>query len=185
MLIEHQGERSLAISNLMRTLFSLTGIFIWAFAAATNTMVSYKIGSGKKEEVIRLIHQITQLSLGICVCIFIVLNVFATQAFDWFGLSNAFTQDGIPVLRIVSFAILFQSVAAVWLNAVTGTGNTRVNLLIEIAAIFFYGIYVYAVIEIYHLSLSWAWASELIYWILIWAMAQGYMIKGKWRKLRY
>lgn len=185
MLIEHQGERSLAISNLMRTLFSLTGIFIWAFAAATNTLVSYKIGSGKKEEVIPLIHQITHLSLSICLMMFILLNVFATQAFEWFGLSAAFTQEGMPVLRIVSFAILFQSVAVIWLNAVTGTGNTRINLLIEIAAIIFYGIYVYAVIEVYHLSLSWAWASEIIYWVLIWALAQLYLHNGKWRKLHY
>ncbi|MBU6157874.1 MAG: MATE family efflux transporter [Bacteroidetes bacterium] len=185
MLIEHQGERSLAISNLMRTLFSLTGIFIWAFASATNTLVSYKIGKGEKDQVIRLVHQITHLSLGICLCIFITLNVFASQAFEWFGLSDSFTQDGIPVLRIVSFAILFQSVAVVWLNAVTGTGDTRVNLLIEIAAIFFYGIYVYAVIEIYHLSLSWAWASEIIYWVFIWGFAKAYMITGKWRKLSY
>src|SRR5688500_14197358 len=37
-LIEHHGQRSLAISNTMRNIFGLFGIFSWSFASTTNTM---------------------------------------------------------------------------------------------------------------------------------------------------
>ncbi len=47
-LVEHHGERSLAISNAMRNIFGLFGVFTWAFASTTNSMVSNIIGQGKK-----------------------------------------------------------------------------------------------------------------------------------------
>ena len=53
-LIEHHGERALAVSNVMRNIFSLAGVFIWAFAATTNTMVSNIIGQGRNNDVMKL-----------------------------------------------------------------------------------------------------------------------------------
>lgn len=52
-LIENSGtgenkERPLAISNMMRNIFGLFGIFVWAFASTSNAMVSNIIGQGKK-----------------------------------------------------------------------------------------------------------------------------------------
>lgn len=47
-LIEHHGQRDLAISNTMRNIFGFFGVFTWAFAATSNTMVSNVIGQGKK-----------------------------------------------------------------------------------------------------------------------------------------
>jgi Na+-driven multidrug efflux pump len=69
----------------------------------------------------------------------------------------------------------------VWLNAVTGTGKTFINLLIEITAIIFYGLYIYAVIEKYNMSLVWAWASEIVYWVTIIVLAITYIYKGNWK----
>src|SRR4051812_20870261 len=54
-LVEHHGERALAISNTMRNIFGVAGIFSWSFAATTNTMVSNIIGQGRHNEVIPLI----------------------------------------------------------------------------------------------------------------------------------
>src|SRR6476661_8604045 len=51
LLIEHHGRTSLAVSNTMRNVFGFFGIFIWAFAATTSTMVSNLIGQGKQEQV--------------------------------------------------------------------------------------------------------------------------------------
>ncbi|MEI9912180.1 MAG: MATE family efflux transporter [Bacteroidota bacterium] len=59
-LIEHHGERQLAISNTMRNIFGLFGIFVWAFASTSNAMVSNIIGQGKKDEVERLIRKIRE-----------------------------------------------------------------------------------------------------------------------------
>jgi Na+-driven multidrug efflux pump len=180
MLIEHQGERALAISNLMRNIFAFTGIFIWALASTTNTMVSRLMGQKNYREVIPLVNKIMHISLFFSIFLFTILNIFPGVFLQSFGLSEDFTRAGIPVLRIVTFAIIFQSASVVWLNAVTGTGKTMINLWIEIIAILFYAVYVYAVIEVYQLSLIWAWGSELIYWIVIISLSIMYIHKGRW-----
>jgi multidrug resistance protein, MATE family len=69
----------------------------------------------------------------------------------------------------------------VWLNAVTGTGNTTVNLWIEMITLFVYVIYVYTVLEYYNMPITWGWASEWVYWASMFSMAYLYMKSGKWR----
>src|SRR5688572_5371929 len=64
-LIEHHGSRALAVSSTMRNIFGLFGIFSWAFASTTNTMVSNIIGQGRKDEVIPLIKRIATISFSI------------------------------------------------------------------------------------------------------------------------
>src|SRR5215207_1886640 len=76
-LIEHHGARDLAISNTMRNIFGFFGVFTWAFASTTNTMVSNVIGQGKKDQVIMLINKIVRISMSMAVCVALLLNIFA------------------------------------------------------------------------------------------------------------
>jgi len=70
----------------------------------------------------------------------------------------------------------------VWLNAVTGSGNTMVNLIIEIVTLFAYILYVYLVLEVWNMSITWGWVSEWVYWICMFSMAFWYMQSGKWKR---
>lgn len=180
-LIEHHGERALAVSNVMRNIFSLSGVFIWAFASTTNAMVSNIIGQGRSHEVHKLINRIMKLSFASALFMFILFNVFAHELLSVFRLSNEFVETAVPVLRMVTTGMLLMSISVVWLNAVTGTGNTRMNLIIEAVTIVAYLVYVYLVLEVYQLSLIWAWASELIYWSVIFVMAFNYLKSDKWK----
>lgn len=180
LLIEHMGERALAISNLMRNLFSFTGIFIWAFASATNTMVSLSVGQGRHNDIFFIIKRITELSFTLAFFLFLIININPGWFLEIFGLSGSFIDSGIPVLRMVSLGILFQSISVIWLNGLTGIGKTVINLTAEFAAIIFYGIYVYLTIEAYQLNLVWAWASEIIYWLIIFIISYTYIRSKKW-----
>ena len=53
--VERLGERSLAVTNLARSLSALPFIIIHAFATATNSLVSNLIGENKTSQVWRLI----------------------------------------------------------------------------------------------------------------------------------
>jgi multidrug resistance protein, MATE family len=184
-LIEHHGARDLAVSNTMRNVFGIAGIFAWSFAATSNTMVSNVIGQGKQEEVMPLIMRISKMSFGFSLMIVLIFNLFPDLMLSLFGQGDDFISYAIPVLRVVSSALLLQSFSVVWLNAVTGTGNTSVNLLIEIVTLVLYTAYVYFVLEVWNLSLTWGWVSEWVYWISMFSMAFFYMKSGRWkRKLR-
>jgi multidrug resistance protein, MATE family len=180
-LIEHHGARDLAISNTMRNIFGLSGIFSWAFASATNSMVSNIIGQGKSDLVLPLIRKIISISFLISLLVFAVLNIWPAWFLSFYGQGPDFITHGIPVIRIVSVALLMMSVGTVWLNAVTGTGNTLVNLRIELITIVIYSIYTFLVLEYWKLPITWGWVSEWVYWISMFSMAFIYMRSGKWR----
>ncbi len=180
-LVEHHGARALAISNTMRNIFGLFGIFCWAFASTTNTMVSNIIGQGRIDEVMPLIRRVVKLSLGISFFIFIVLNIAPEFFLSFYSQGDEFIAEAIPIVRIVSVALLMMSFGTIWLNAVTGTGNSRVNLMIELITIVIYVAYVYLVLEYWELSIGWGWGSEWVYWISMFSMAFAYMKSGKWR----
>lgn len=180
-LVEHHGPRSLAISNIMRNIFGVAGIFSWAFAATTNTMVSNLIGQGRTEEVLPLIYRIAKVSLSFSVIIAILLNAFPYLFLSFYGQDELFITEALPVLRIVSAALLMMAFSVVWLNAVTGTGNTVVNLGIEMITIFLYSVYVYITLEYLNLPITWGWVSEWVYWLSMFSMAFLYLRSGKWK----
>lgn len=180
-LIEHQGERPLAISNMMRNIIGVFSIFTWAFASTANAMVSNVIGQGKKEEVIGLIIKIMKLSLSFTFVLCLLVNLFPDLFLRLYGMEEGFNTDAIPVIRIVSAGVLLMAVATVWLNSVTGTGNTKVNLGIEIITILVYTAYIYLALKTWNLGLVWAWASELLYWGLIFILSFLYLRSGKWK----
>ena len=181
-LIENTGEHNLAISNTMRNIFGIFGIFTWGFASTSNAMVSNIIGQGKKDEVFKLIQKIMWLSVAFTATLCLLLNLMPALFLSIFGQNEIFIADAIPVLRMVSIAIIFMSIATVWLNAVTGTGNTNINLLIELITITLYVFYVWFVIKVWHFPLVWAWSVELLYWGIIFLLSFLYLRSGRWRK---
>ena len=183
-LVSHDGALALDISQLMRLVFGFCGIFIWAFAATANTMVSNILGQGLHADVLPLIKRIILLSVGSSLLIFIPLQLFPKEILSLFNNNDEFLALGIPVLRIVGFAILLMSVSTICLNSVTGTGNTRVNLMIEVITIVLYCCYIYMVMHVYNLPITWGWGSEWLYWSSILIMSLTYLLSGKWNNSR-
>ena len=180
-LVEHHGRQALAISNTMRNIFGLFGVFTWAFASTTNAMVSNIIGQGMEERVTELIHKILKLSVGFATIVAILLNLFPRAFLSVYGQDEAFVAAAIPVIRIISSALVMMSFATIWLNAVTGTGNTRINLAIEVITMVFYCCYVYFVLERWNCSILYGWMSEWVYWCSTFLFAFLYMRSGRWK----
>ena len=180
-LVEHHGEMALAVSNSMRVIFGLFGTFSWAFASTCSAMVSNIIGQKRHEEVLPLIRKISGISLAISFVMFIFLNTFPQWFVSFYGQGPDFVEYAIPSIRVVSVALLMMSFATVWLNGVTGTGNTVINLTIESVTIVVYSIYVYVVLEYMNLPITWGWGSEWVYWTSMFTMAYFYLKSGRWK----
>ncbi|HEV8284954.1 MAG TPA: MATE family efflux transporter [Chitinophagaceae bacterium] len=180
-LIEHHGQEALAISNIMRNIFGFVGCITWAFAATSAAMVSNIIGQGKHDKVHPLILKIITLSTGASFIICIFINLFPQILLSVFGQNEIFIQHSIPVVRVLTLAMMLMSFSTVWLNAVTGTGNSRITFLIEIVTITLYCIYIYLVLEKFFLSITYGWMSEWLYWISLFILSWLYMRSGKWK----
>ena len=180
-LVEHHGRQALAVSNTMRNIFGLFGVFTWAFASTTNAMVSNIIGQGLEDKVTVLIRKIARLSLSFAFIFAILLNFFPDLFLSVYGQDRAFSEAAIPVIRILTLALVLMSFSIVWLNAVTGTGNTRINLGIEMITIVLYCIYVYLTLEHWNMSIVVGWISEWLYWLSLFFLSFAYIRSGKWK----
>ncbi len=181
-LIESRGDQmDKAISNVMRNVFGIAGVFVWAFASTSNVMVSNLMGQKREDKVLDAINKIMLWSIGLCSVMILLLNIFPDMFFRMFGQDEQFIQAGIPVARMVSAGMFCMSIANIWLNGVTGTGKTRINLLIEIIAITGYLLYTWIFMKVHFISLAMAWSNEMVYWSTIFIMAFIYIKSGRWK----
>ncbi|RYD76108.1 MAG: hypothetical protein EOP55_12115, partial [Sphingobacteriales bacterium] len=143
--------------------------------------VSNLMGQKREDQVIKLVKRISLWSILFCAVMVSILNVFPEMFFRLFGQSEDFVKEGIPVIRMVSTSIMFMSIANIWLNAVTGTGKTKVNLAIEIVAITLYLAHTWYFMKYNYVSLAVAWSNELIYWGSIFIMASIFIYSKRWK----
>ena len=91
--------------------------------------------------------------------------------------------DSIPSFQVLMLATLIFSISSILLNAITGSGNTKDALYIELIAIAFYLTYIYISAIEMHLSIEIIWGSEVMYWILIGILSWRILRKRKWVNL--
>ncbi len=182
LLIETMGQQAKAISNTMRNVFGIAGVFAWSLSSTCNVMVSNLLGQQRETEIMSTVTKIATLSFFAALFYCGLLNIFPHWFFSLFSQGDKFTVAATPVVRVISIGILFLSIAVVWLNAVTGTGKTKINLAIEIVAIALYLCYTCFIMLNPNRTLALAWTNEFIYWTSIFLMSYLYMRKGRWRK---
>jgi Na+-driven multidrug efflux pump len=179
--IEHLGEQSLAASQVLRNIFGIVGIGTWALATTCNTMVSNLIGQGRQKDVIRIILKICGLSFIYAVVLCLLLLAFSNEFLSIYSNNKELVQFALPSLRVIVLATLIMSLSTVVFNGVVGTGNTLVNLTMEITCVGSYLVYCYIVIYRWQSPLYVCWGSEFIYWSALLLCSSIYLKSGRWK----
>lgn len=182
--VEHLGNRELASSQILRSIFGIVGIGTWAMAATCNTMVSNVIGQGKQREVLYVIRKVAVLSLVYAAIVSAILLLFSKEFLSLYRDDPALVAFAQPSMIVIVLATLVMAISTVTFNGVVGTGNTMVNLTMEITSVFTYLIYCYIVIERMRLPLHWAWGSEFVYWTVLLVISLLYLRSGRWKGKR-
>lgn len=179
--VEHLGTRELAVSQILRSVFGVAGIGLWALASSCNTMVGNVIGQQKEELVMTVILRTIRLAVIYAFVLGSVLVMFPTEFLSMYRDDDSLVSFGRPSLIVVATATPLMAIATVLFNGVMGTGNTRVNMLIEICCVSTYVLYCYVIIERMRMPLHWAWASEFVYWGVLIIGSAIYLRTGKWK----
>jgi len=179
--IEHLGQQSLAASQMLRSIFGLVGVGTWALATTCNTMVSNIIGQGKPRQVMGVIFKIGKLSFIYALILCVLLLLFSGEFLSLYSKDASLISFTIPSLRVIVVATLIMSLSTVAFNGVVGTGNTLVNLTMEISCVGAYLVYCYFVINKWHSELYLCWGSEFVYWTLLLILSAFYLKSGRWR----
>jgi Na+-driven multidrug efflux pump len=183
-VIEHMGERELAISNIIRATYMIMMTPVWGYAAATNSMVSNLIGQGRQEEVGKLVKRIIKLALITSGAIFLLMMISPKSIL---GISTSDAQlisDAMGCYYIIAGSMFLFSVSVILLSTVSGAGSTTAAMVIEVSNIFIYLAYVYLCAIILKSSIEWVWFSEAFYWVMMGLFSWLYLRTGKWKGVK-
>lgn len=181
LLIERLGSHALAISSIVRSAYMLMMTPVWGYAACTNSMTSNLIGQGKSEEVIPLLKKILLLSSITSGAVVILGILFPEWILKLTTSDVHLIEDSLKSLYVIFGAMMFLSTGFVLFSGVSGTGNTKVAMYIEIFNIIVYVAYVYICVFILHASIEWVWTTEIIYWALMGILSYLYLKSGRWK----
>ena len=178
--IEHLGERSLAVTNIIRSVSGILFMVMMAFASTCGSLVSNLIGAGHADSVRPTIRQHIRLAyvfvlpLALLFCIFpqVILGIYTDIA--------ELRESSVPSLWVMCSTYLLLIPANVYFQAVSGTGNTRTALCLEMAVLVIYVAYITFIILYLRLDVALCWTSELVYAGFILLFCRHYIKHGNW-----
>jgi putative MATE family efflux protein len=179
--IEHLGGQSLAASQVLRNIFGLVSVGTWALATTCNTMVSNIIGQGRQDEVMKVVWKVAKLSFGYAFILCAVVLLFSHDFLSVYTDDESLIQFSIPSLRVIVVATLIMSLSTVVFNGVVGTGNTIVNLTMEVTCVGIYLVYCYLIISRWQSPLHFCWGAEFVYWTSLLCGSTFYLLSGRWK----
>ncbi len=175
------GERSLAVTNIVRSLYTIVTIPSHALGSAVNTLVSNTIGAGRKEEVLSLVKRVSILSVACMMVIILIGALFPGAMVHIYTDDPSLISATVPPLYVLLSSLPFYALGTVLFSSVSGTGNTQKALLFEIFTLIAYIFYMWLIIVHLRLSVAWAWTTEHIYWIQLMLFSLFYLRRGRWK----
>jgi Na+-driven multidrug efflux pump len=156
---------------------------VWGLSSATTTLVSNIIGQGKTEEVIPIMKKI--LTISVLANLFMVQFIifFPRQIISFFTENPELTEATIPLLRVITLALIAFSVSMIIFSTLSGTGKTSTALRIEIISIALYLLFAFVLATGFNAPASSVWFVEVLYYSLLGLFAFIYLKRGKWKEL--
>ncbi len=181
LFVEKLGKSSLAVSNIIRSIYVILMVPIWGYATASNSLVSFLIGQGESKQVMKLVYKIALLSIGSVLVIVLLSFGFAKDVLSIYTNDPVLIALGIPVFKVVSVGACLLSLGFVFLSGVSGTGKTNISLYVELLVLTLYIAYTYSVVEIFHGNVTLAWTAEWLYGSLISLISWAYLKTDRWK----
>lgn len=182
LFVEHLGERPLAVSNIIRNVSGIPFMITMAFASTCGSLVSNLIGRGDKEYVPGTIRQHIRMAY-VCILPILLFFVLFPDLVLWiYTDSSDLRLASTPALWVLCSAYLLLVPANVYFQAVSGTGNTRTALALELCTLAIYVVYITYVILYLRVDVALCWTTEHVYGIFILLFSYLYIKKGNWQK---
>ena len=181
LFVEHLGERSLAIANIIRNVSGIPIMIAMAFASTCGSLVSNLIGAGGLTHVMRLIWRIALLSFLIMVVCVAVVVLFPHAMLSVYTNEPALLVESVPSLYVIAGAMIIASVANIYFNAISGTGNTQAALILEMGTLVFYALYILWIGMVVKAPVSVCFSIEVVYYSLLLLSSIIYLKKAKWQ----
>ena len=181
MALERLGQRQLAVANIVRSVYVVLLIPVQALSTTANTLVSNLIGAGGSSGVVTLLHKISRMSFLIMVVCVGLCVAFPGSILSVYTNEEALLAESVSALYVVCGAMLIASLANVYFNGISGTGNTQAALVLEVFVQVFYVLYIIVVGMVIQAPVDVCFTTEVIYYVLMLGSSLIYLKKAKWQ----
>lgn len=181
LFVEHLGERSLAISNIVRNVSGLIWVVLMAFSSTCSTLVSNMIGSGDQDRVPGLIKRVLKMGYAIISTIIVLFAVFPKAVIGIFTDMPEIIDATVPAMLVMASSYLINIAGNICFNASIGTGNTRTVFVLEAIALTVYLGYCTVICTILKADIAICWTAEHIYALAMLILCGMYLRSGRWK----
>lgn len=181
LFVEHLGERSLAVSNIVRNVSGLIWVVLMAFSSTCSTLVSNMIGSGEEDRVTGLVWRVMKMAYAIISTIIVIFALFPKQVIGIFTDMPEIIDATVPAMLVMASSYLINTGGNICFNASIGTGNTRTVFVLESIALIVYVCYCTLVCTIIKADIAICWTAEHIYALAMLILCGLYLRSGRWK----
>ncbi len=180
--IEQMGLFELTVSQNIRSIYFLAFVPIWGFAATTKTYVSQYLGNNDFDAIPIIMRRIQLLTLGFLIVFFHGALLYPEKLISMINPADLYIEKSASILRFIFGSIIMYGFFSVYFQTISGSGNTRWTLAVEMASVGVYILFAYLFIHTFSLDIYWVWSVEYIYFGTMGLASYIYLKKSNWKK---
>ncbi|WP_455591744.1 MATE family efflux transporter [Bacteroides sp.] len=165
--IEHLGKTELAISNITRSVSTVFFVIVNSFATTTGSLVSNLIGSGQRSLLFPLCRKVLRVGYGAGLPLVGLAVLFSSWIIGFYTDNEQLVRSAYVPFLVMLLNYTFALPGYVYINAVTGTGKTRIAFIFQLTTILVYLGYLYWLSYCTNASLSVYLTAEYLFVILL------------------
>lgn len=165
--IEHLGKTELAVSNITRSVSALFFVIVNSFAVTTGALISNSIGAGEKANLFPICRKILKLGYSIGLPLIGIVLICHRSIIGIYTTDESLIQSAVAPLVVTLLNYSFALPGYVYLNAVGGTGKTKITFIFQAIATGIYLIYLYGLNNSTNTTLTLYLTAEYLFVILL------------------
>ena len=165
--IEHLGKTELAVSNITRSVSAIFFVIVNSFAVTTGALISNSIGAGEKANLFPICRKILKLGYSIGIPLIGIVLICHRSIIGIYTTDESLIQSAVAPLVVTLLNYSFALPGYVYLNAVGGTGKTKITFIFQAIATGIYLIYLYGLNNSTNTTLTLYLTAEYLFVILL------------------
>lgn len=164
----------MAASNILRVIFTLVNIFVWATGSVTNALVGNLYGQNRLRDSGDLLQKLLKIGFGGTLILTLLAYISKPGLLILLHANTEILHLVNNPYWVILCAFNISIATHICFNALLATHSGTRIIAIELFTIILYCLYAYLVCNYWQLSLSWIWSSEILYALLLGGLSAYY-----------
>lgn len=177
---EHLGESELAITNILRSISSLPYMIVGALYGSANAITGNLVGSGNSAQVKKTAMKIIIMGYAAGIALELLMLISPYHIMRIYSDNISLINRAVPAYYMMLTTYLTLVPGFILLGVISGTGNTKQAMVLELIALGAYTLNVWYVVIYLKADIAVCWTCEHSYNILLTYLTYRSLKKNDW-----